>query len=84
MSGAFTGAVGGTRRFDFECTKGKTMSDPSTTSDLETQIADVRDNIRELTEQAAAYSGAADEGRAAVRIGEQEALLAALLKQREA
>jgi hypothetical protein len=52
--------------------------------DLEIQIADVRDNIRELTEQAAAYSGGADEARAAVRIAEQEVLLAKLLKGREA
>jgi hypothetical protein len=52
--------------------------------DLDARIAAVRDNIRELTEQASAFSGAADEGRAADRIAEQESLLAALLKEREA
>ena len=47
------------------------------------RIAIVRDNIRELTEQAAAYSGAGDEARAADRIAEQEQLLAELLKERQ-
>ena len=59
------------------------MSDPTPLTDLETRIADVRD-IRELTEQAAAYSGGADEARTATRIAEQEAVLAELLKEREA
>ncbi|MCX7298371.1 MAG: hypothetical protein NTU64_16230 [Hyphomicrobiales bacterium] len=40
--------------------------------DLEDRIAIARDNIRQLTEQAAAYSGAADEERAANRIAEQQ------------
>jgi hypothetical protein len=44
----------------------------------------VRENLRGLVEQAAAYSGAADESRNADRIADQEAKLAALLKQREA
>jgi hypothetical protein len=44
----------------------------------------VRDNLRELVEQAAAYSGAADEARNADRIADQEAKLAALLKERAA
>jgi len=61
-----------------------TMSDTTPSADLETRIADVRDNIRELTEQAAAYSGGADEARTATRIAEQEALLAELLKERAA
>jgi len=59
------------------------MSDSTPVTDLETRIADVRDNIRELTEQATAYSGGADEARTAARIAEQEALLAELLKDRE-
>jgi hypothetical protein len=50
---------------------------------LDERIAVVRDNIRELTEQAAALSGAQDEARAADRIAEQERLLADLLKERE-
>ena len=38
---------------------------PST--DLEARIAAIRDNIRELTEQATAYSGGGDEARIADR-----------------
>jgi hypothetical protein len=52
--------------------------------DLDRRIAAIRDNIRELIEQAAAYSGAADEDRNADRIAQQEAQLATLLEQREA
>jgi hypothetical protein len=51
--------------------------------ELDQRIAIVRDNIRELTEQAAALSGAEDETRAADRIAEQERLLAELLEERE-
>ncbi len=53
-------------------------------TELEERIAEVRDNIRELTEQAAALSGAGDEALAADRIAEQELQLAELLKKREA
>ena len=53
-------------------------------TELEERIAEVRDNIRELTEQAAARSGAGDEALAADRIAEQELQLAELLKKREA
>jgi hypothetical protein len=52
--------------------------------ELDQRIAIVRDNIRELTELAAAFSGAEDETRAADRIADQEAQLAKLLKEREA
>jgi hypothetical protein len=51
--------------------------------ELDERIAVVRGNIRELTEQAAALSGAQDEARAADRIAAQERLLADLLKERE-
>jgi rubrerythrin len=51
--------------------------------ELDRRIAIVRDNIRELTEQAAAFSGAEDETRAADRIADQEQRLAELLKERE-
>jgi hypothetical protein len=51
--------------------------------DLDARIAIARDNIRELTEQAAAFSGAEDEARAADRIAEQERQLAELLRERE-
>ena len=52
-------------------------------TELDERIAEVRDNIRELTEQAAAFSGAGDEARVADRIAEQELLLTELLKKRE-
>ncbi len=51
---------------------------------LEKEIVDVRENIRVLTEQAAAYSGAEDDALTADRIAEQEALLARLQKERDA
>jgi hypothetical protein len=60
------------------------MTDPEALAELDQRIAIVRDNLRELVEQAAAYSGAADEARNADRIADQEAKLAALLKEREA
>ncbi|HEV3043109.1 MAG TPA: hypothetical protein VGY52_04520 [Roseiarcus sp.] len=60
------------------------MTPTTSLGDLEARIAVVRDNIRELTEQAAAYSGATDEARIADRIAEQEDLLAELLKEQEA
>jgi hypothetical protein len=60
------------------------MSDAAKLIELDERIAVIRENIRELTEQAAAYSGASDESLAADRIAEQEAQLAELLKQRQA
>jgi predicted RNA-binding protein len=60
------------------------MADPEALVEFDQRIAIVRDNLRELVEQAAAYSGAADEARNADRIADQEAKLAALLKEREA
>ena len=53
-------------------------------ADIERRIQLVEDNLRQLVEQAAAYSGAADEERNADRIAEQQAKLDALLKKREA
>lgn len=61
-----------------------TLMAATSLTELEEQIAEVRDNIRELTEQAAALSGAGDEALAADRIAEQELQLAELLKKREA
>ena len=58
------------------------MADPSL-EELDERIAIVRDNIRDLTEQAAALSGAEDETRAADRIADQEGQLSELLKERE-
>jgi hypothetical protein len=51
--------------------------------DIEDRIAVIRDNIRQLTEQAAGSSGAADEERTANRIWEQQDELDALIKQRD-
>ncbi len=60
------------------------MADTATLLEIDKRIAVIRDNLRELVEQASAFSGAADEARIADRIAEQEAQLAALLKEREA
>ena len=60
------------------------MADNPTLIELDRRIAAVRENIRELIEQATAYSGAAGEDLTADRLAEQDALLAALLKEREA
>ena len=60
------------------------MADPTELAEIEQRIAVLRDNLRELVEQAAAFSGAADEARTADRIADQEARLAALLTEREA
>jgi hypothetical protein len=60
------------------------MSDPNRIKELSDRIAIARDNIAELTEQAAAYSGAADEERNADRIAEQQALLDKLVAERDA
>jgi hypothetical protein len=55
----------------------------ATLEDLDRQIAVVRANIREITEQATAQSGAADEERNAERMAEQNDELQRLLKLRE-
>jgi hypothetical protein len=60
------------------------MSDAATRIELDQRIAVIRENLRELTEQAAAYSGAEDETRVSDRIAELEAVLAELLHRREA
>lgn len=59
------------------------MPTAATLVELNERIAAIRENIRELTEQAAAFSGAEDEARTAERIAEQESLLASLLKERQ-
>jgi hypothetical protein len=60
------------------------MADAATLADIDRRIQIVEDNLRDLIEQAAAYSGAADEERNADRIADQQAKLDALLKEREA
>jgi hypothetical protein len=52
-------------------------------SELADRIAIVRGNIRQITELAAAQSGAADEDRNADRLAAQNDELDALLKEQE-
>lgn len=58
------------------------MADEDALAELDRRIAIVRENLRTLIEQAAAYSGAADEDRAAERISEQQSLLDELEKEK--
>ena len=60
------------------------MSDSrSNLADLDQRIAAARENLRELIEQAAAYSGAADEELMSERIAKQEAQIKLLTTQRD-
>ena len=52
-------------------------------AEIEERIAVLRENIRELVEQAAAFSGAADEELVSQRIAKQEAQLELLTRQRD-
>jgi hypothetical protein len=61
-------------------TNGNTL----TGTELDDRIAILRDNIRQLTEQAAAVSGAAAEELASERIAQASEELEALIKQRDA
>jgi hypothetical protein len=60
------------------------MPDPAALIALDDRIAAIRENIRELVEQAAASSGASDESLTADRIATYEAQLAAAIKERDA
>ena len=62
------------------------MSNDNSSSlpELNDRIAVLRDNIRQLVEQAAASSGARDEERTSERIAQQQQELEKLVKQREA
>lgn len=61
------------------------MSDDySTAVEIDDRIAAIRENIRQLIEQAAAYSGAADDELSSRRIAAQEAKLEELIRQRDA
>src|SRR3954465_13648831 len=60
------------------------MPDSLSPSELDDRIAILRDNIRQLVEQAAAASGAQNEERIADRIAQQEAALDKLVAQRDA
>ena len=55
----------------------------SSLPELEDRIAIIRDNLRQLVEQAAAASGAEDEVRNADRIAQQTEELERLIKQRD-
>ena len=60
------------------------MANTRSLTEIDQRIAIVRGNLRDLTEQAAAYSGAADEERTADRIADQQDELDALLAERAA
>ena len=53
-------------------------------AELDRRISILRDNIRQLIEQAAALSGAEDESRNADRIAHQSEELERLIQQRDA
>jgi hypothetical protein len=55
---------------------------PGSIEEIDLRIATLRENLRELVEQAAAYSGAADDELIARRIAEQEEQLDILTKRR--
>jgi hypothetical protein len=52
-------------------------------TELNDRIAIIRDNIRQLIEQAAASSGAQSEERASARIAQQQEELDKLVKERD-
>jgi len=56
---------------------------PLTIAEIDERMAALRENLRELVEQAAAYSGASDEDLTSRRIAEQEAELELLARQRD-
>jgi DNA-binding ferritin-like protein len=56
---------------------------PAAVAEIDARIAIVRANLRELTEQAAASSGASTEELLSDRITEREAQLRILIKERE-
>jgi len=58
-------------------------NDPLSLQEIDERIAMTRENIREITEQATAISGAADEARNADRIAKQNEELDQLMKLRE-
>ena len=60
------------------------MVDDVALAEIDRRIQIVEDNLRQLMEQAAAFSGAADEERNADRIADQQAKLDKLMQEREA
>jgi uncharacterized small protein (DUF1192 family) len=59
------------------------MAGPLSRPELDDRIAILRDNIRQLTEQAAAQSGAGDEERTSQRIAQQTEELEKLVAERD-
>ena len=55
---------------------------PGSIEEIDERIAAVRENLRQLVEQAAGYSGGADDERVSQRIAEQEAQLEILTERR--
>jgi hypothetical protein len=58
----------------------KATEGSTTGAEIDDRIAIARNNLRELVEQAASYSGASDEERMSQRIADQEATLERLKK----
>ena len=56
---------------------------PLSLAEIEQRISAVRENLTELTEQAAAYSGGATEELTAQQIADQEAQLELLTRRRD-
>jgi len=59
-------------------------TEPIDLAELDERLSVVRDNLRELVEQAAAFSGAGDEERMSDRFADQQAKLDELTAQRDA
>ena len=60
------------------------MSTTSSPASIDDRIALIRDNIRQLIEHAAGYSGAQDEERSSSRIAQQTEQLESLIEARKA
>jgi hypothetical protein len=59
------------------------MNDTLSLAELDDRIAVLRDNLRQLVEQAAAASGSQSEERIADRIAQQEEMLNKLVEERD-
>jgi hypothetical protein len=79
-----SGAIRGLPAWPEVFNRGEDAMTDLTIAELDDRIAITRQNIRDLVEQAAAYSGAGDESRTADRIAEQEQELAKLIERRDA
>jgi hypothetical protein len=55
---------------------------PGSIEEIDGRISTLRENLRQLVEQATAYSGAADDDLISERISEQQAQLEKLTKRR--